>query len=119
MQDIQIFYLAAGASVAGNAYIQAAFVIINKMDANIVLIELVIASKVFLELRHELFNLAGGAAIGQAQSEVNAPLFAHGKIGDGRITQKRVGHIHQLLGKGADTGAAEGNLFYDAFNAVG
>ena len=42
-----------------------------------------------------------------------------GIVDDRRVAQQVVGYIHQLLIKCADTGAAKGNRFHDAFHIVG
>ena len=63
--------------------------------------------------------MSRSTAIGQADSKVNAALLAQGKIGDGCVTEQGVRNINQLLGKGANASAAEGDFFHYALHTIG
>ena len=64
-------------------------------------------------------HLLTGGAVGNPQHKLDAEFLPLGVVDDGCVAQQIVGHIHQFLIKGADTGAAECDFFHNAFYVVG
>ena len=119
LHNVEVFEVLAGFGVADNADIKTAAVIGKEMDAYIIFVNKREILQIIFQLEDKFLDLGSCCAICQTERKVDATAFAQRIVGNRRITEQGVRDINKLLRKGADTGAAEGNAFYDAFDAVG
>ena len=119
LHNVEVFEVLAGFGVADDTYIKATAVIGKEMYAYILFVNEREILQIIFQLKNKFLDLGSRCTIGQAERKINAAAFAQGVVGNRRITEKGVWDINKLLRKGADTGAAEGNTFYDAFDTVG
>ena len=119
LHDVEIFNMLACFGVADNAHIKAAAVVGEKVDAHILFVNDGEVLQIAFQLEDKFLKLGSGGAVGQAQRKVDAAAFAQRVVSNRRIAEQGVRDINELLRKGADTGATEGNAFDDAFDTVG
>ena len=105
--------------VADNTDIKTAAVVGEKMNAYIIFVNKREILQIIFQLEDKFLDLGSRCTVGQAKRKVDAAAFAQRIVGNRRVAEEGVRNINKLLRKGADTGAAEGNAFYDAFDAVG
>lgn len=119
LHNVEVFEVLACFGVADNTYIKAAAVIGEEMNAYIIFINKREILQIIFQLEDKFLDLGSRCTVGQAKRKVDAAAFAQRIVGNRRVAEEGVRNINKLLRKGADTGAAEGNAFYDAFDAVG
>ena len=119
LQDVEVFHMLARLGIAGNAHVKAAVIVVDEVDAHVAFVDNIKVFEIGLHLENKFLKLRCRCVIGQAEREINAAAFAQRVVGNRRVAQKGIGDIDQLLREGTDTGAAEGNAFDDAFDAVG
>ena len=118
LHNVEVFEVLACFGVADNTYIKAAAVIGEEMNAYIIFINKREILQIIFQLEDKFLDLGSRCTVGQAKRKVDAATFAQRIVGNRRVAEEGVRNINKLLRKGADTGAAEGNAFDDAFNAV-
>ena len=119
LHNVEVFEVLACFGVANNTYIKAAAVIGEEMNAYIIFINKREILQIIFQLEDKFLDLGSRCTVGQAKRKVDAATFAQSIVGNRRVAEEGVRNINKLLRKGADTGAAEGNAFYDTFDAVG
>lgn len=119
LHNVEVFEVLACFGVADNTYIKAAAVIGKEMNAYIIFINKREILQIIFQLEDKFLDLGSRCTVGQAKRKVDAAAFAQRIVGNRRVAEERVRNINKLLREGADTGAAEGNAFNDAFDAVG
>ena len=119
LHNVEVFEVLACFGVADNTYIKAAAVIGEEMNAYIIFINKREILQIIFQLEDKFLDLGSRCTVGQAKRKVDAATFAQRIVGNRRVAEEGVRNINKLLRKGADTGAAEGNAFYDTFDAVG
>ena len=119
LHNVEVFEVLAGFGVADNTDIKAAAVVGEEMNTYIIFVNQREILQIIFQLEDKFLDLGSRCAVGQAERKVDAAAFAQCIVGNRRVAEEGVWNINKLLRKGADTGAAEGNTFYDAFDAVG
>ena len=119
LHNVEVFEVLACFGVADNTDIKAAAVIGEEMNAYIIFVNKCEILKIIFQLEDKFLDLGSRCALCQTERKVDAAAFAQRIVGNRRVAEEGVRNIHKLLRKGADTGAAEGNAFNDAFYAVG
>ena len=119
LHNVEVFEVLAGFGVADNTDIKAAAVVGKEMNTHIIFINKREILQIIFQLEDKFLDLGSRCTVGQAKRKVDAAAFAQRIVGNRRVAEEGVRNINKLLRKGADTGAAEGNAFNDAFDAVG
>ena len=119
LHNVEVFEVLACLGVADNTDIKAAAVVGNEMNTHILFVNKREILQIIFQLEDKFLDLGSRCTVGQAERKVDAAAFAQRIVGNRSVAEEGVRNINKLLRKGADTGAAEGNAFNDAFDAVG